>query len=140
MVEEVFTSRVNHVKSLVEKEFSDLNKLAIDHIKIKKKKLSTSDSYTKEETQRLTREIEKESVDFAVRENSKMGEILTSKKNKIKSSLQSVYKEINEAKKDVNSLNLLSLQIKRNTFKFMFSIWIRMWINMKLATELIWPI
>ena len=122
MVEEVFTSRVNHVKSLVEKEFSDLNKLAIDHIKIKKKKLSTSDSYTKEETQRLTREIEKESVDFAVRENSKMGEILTSKKNKIKSSLQSVYKEINEAKKDVNSLNLLSLQIKRNTFKFMFSI------------------
>ena len=122
LVEEVFTSRVNHVKSLVEKEFSDLNKLAIDHIKIKKKKLSTSDSYTKEETQRLTREIEKESVDFAVRENSKMGEILTSKKNKIKSSLQSVYKEINEAKKDVNSLNLLSLQIKRNTFKFMFSI------------------
>ena len=122
MVEEVFTSRVNHVKSLVEKEFSNLNKLAIDHIKIKKKKLSTSDSYTKEETQRLTREIEKESVDFAVRENSKMGEILTSKKNKIKSSLQSVYKEINEAKKDVNSLNLLSLQIKRNTFKFMFSI------------------
>ena len=72
--------------------------------------------------QRLTREIEKESVDFAVRENSKMGEILTSKKNKIKSSLQSVYKEINEAKKDVNSLNLLSLQIKRNTLKFMFSI------------------
>ena len=66
--------------------------------------------------QRLTREIEKESVDFAVRENSKMEEILTSKKNKIKSSLQSVYKEINEAKKDVNSLNLLSLQIKRNTF------------------------
>ena len=122
LVEEVFTSRVNHVKSLVEKEFSNLNKLAIDHIKIKKKKLSTSDSYTKEETQRLTREIEKESVDFAVRENSKMGEILTSKKNKIKSSLQSVYKEINEAKKDVNSLNLLSLQIKRNTFKFMFSI------------------
>ena len=122
MVEEVFTSRVNHVKSLVEKEFSDLNKLAIDHIKIKKKKLSTSDSYTKEEMQRLTREIEKESVDFAVRENSKMGEILTSKKNKIKSSLQSVYKEINEAKKDVNSLNLLSLQIKRNTLKFMFSI------------------
>lgn len=102
IVEEVLTGRVNGVKGLIEKEFSHLNKLAIDHIKIKKKALSSSEAYTKEEMQRLTREIEKDSVDFAVRENSKMEEFLASKRNKIKSSLQPTYKEINDLKKTVS--------------------------------------
>ncbi len=51
---------------------SILNKLTVHHIQLKKKRIAQSGELSKEEIQRLAREVEKECVAFAVRESTKV--------------------------------------------------------------------
>lgn len=100
MVEEITKNHMIHLKNIVESDLANLNKLTMQHIKLKKKKIISSESHSKEEIHRLTREIEKECVEFAVKENAKMEEILKTKQNQLKEIVQKSHKEIDEFKKE----------------------------------------
>ena len=70
-IREISDSRFQQLRQISAKENASLNKQTHLFIKIKKKRAAQS-SHDKDEFQRLSREIEKDSVALAVQKNSKV--------------------------------------------------------------------
>ena len=91
---------MSHLKSITEKEIAQINKNTHLQIKLKKKR-AAANTKDKDELQRLSREIEKESVSFAASENSKMNDLLKAKQKLLKQILDESLVNLNKYREKV---------------------------------------
>ena len=111
LISEIHEDRLQQLKLLHEKEASLISKQTHQMIKAKKKILSET-VQDKDELNRMAKKIEKESVSFAVSENSKLEDSIRKNQKLIKQLVDNCLQNLRDYKEKVQFLILFDKKFK----------------------------